>query len=431
MKKLSMIVAAAALSLQSPTVAGVVNTDISAQSAQAEQLLFAGKLDDAAKLYKPLIKAAASLGDTEQAARIYDDYGWLLQTNNKLADSMSYAQKALAIRKQVLPPNAPELANSYEHIGELYETQRAMQQALDNYALARDVRAQGGAEQAIQLGNVTEQMAIMNMKLGNTAEATRLFNQSLNIKAGVNAQYQRYTNQPAFKTQFYRYALGAPNCSRQAVEGESLATIDANGITVQASVAPAADFKGMQAFVRVINNGADPVDFLPEPPVYIDVTPSFRISTPLDTEKIATDIERKGARKANMIRFFQGDAMMQGPQTMVTTNATTRNQWGYAVYPNGQWGAYPIPKQNYQQTTMVNTMVPDWEARARAEAKAQAATQKASNTAALLRSQKLLATTLPPGQMVQGSVLFDSSKATGSILRIPVGNAIFEFPIEK
>ena len=76
-------------------------------------------------------------------------------------------------------------------------------------------------------------------------------------------------------------------------------------------------------------------------------------------------------------------------------------------------------------------MVPDWEARARAEAKAKAATEKANHSAQLLRNQKLLATTLPPGQMVQGTLQFDASKAQQSILRIPVGNAIFEFPIER
>lgn len=76
--------------------------------------------------------------------------------------------------------------------------------------------------------------------------------------------------------------------------------------------------------------------------MFIEVTPSFRIATPLDAEKIATTIEKKGARKANLIRFFQGDAMTQGPQTTIMSNASSRNSYGYGVYPNGQWGAYPV-----------------------------------------------------------------------------------------
>lgn len=430
MKKLFLTLVLAGVSLQSPIMASVTNTDISAQAKQAEQLLWAGNLRDANKLYKSILKGAGELGDSVQAASIYDNYAWLLQGLGKYDDAAQYANKALDMRKRVLPPNAPEIADSYEHIGEQFEVQSQYRQAVDAYKQAQAIRAQGGEAQLVALSNVTERLAIMQMRLGDTTAAGKSFADALSEKAAIGAEFQPYANKLAAQTVMYRYALGSPNCSRQAVSGESLATIDAGGLVVQATVLPAQDFKGTTAFVRVINNGHGPVDFLPEPPLFLEIAPQFRIATKLESEKVATQIEKKGQRSANLIRFFQGDATTSVTSTMMT-NAPRQPQWNWAMYPNGQWGAYPSWQRGGTQMTTVTTQVPDWEARARAEAKAQAATQKANAAAALIREQKLLATTVQPGQMVEGSVLFDSTSFKTAILRIPIGNAVFEFPIEK
>lgn len=406
--------------------------NLSAQVDEAEKLLWQGDLSSAGKLFKGLIKRAQNLGQTVEAARIYDNYSWFLQGQNDLNSAVSYANDALQMRLKLLQPTDPQLAESYEHLGELAEAQGTLHDAISNYKRAIEIRKQAGTSQAIPLANTLERLAIVTARSGNPGEAQAIFTEAQADKSEIGAPFQKFANPNGWQTVVYRFAQSAPNCSHEAVAGESLATIDADGLRVQAVVLPAVDFKGMTAFVRVINNAHAPVEFLPEPPALIEITPRVRMAKRLESDTVAAQIEKKGNRTANLIRFFQGDATTPIQSTVMTPGYKTRPGWGYAPYPNGQWGAYPIPSTRVPtQTTTVTTYVPDYEARARAEAKAQAAIQKASDAAALIRDQKLLATTLPPQQMAQGSVLFDATKFKTGVLRVPIGNAVFEFPISN
>jgi tetratricopeptide (TPR) repeat protein len=404
----------------------VVSGDVVPQAQEAEKLLWQGDIKGADKLYKQVMKKADALGQTPDAASVFDAYAWLLQAQGKLNDAEKYATDALNIRMTACP-NSAQLAQSQEHLGVIKESAGDLQSAINHYSQALQITQQIGSAQAVASANLAERLAILYSSTGNASKARELFEQSLAAKTQIGAQFQRYSNPDAWQTVHYRFASAAPNCSRQAVSGESLATIEADGLTVQAVVLPAEDFKGMTAFVRVINNGNGPVDFLPEPPLLLELTPEVRLAKLLQADTVAAEIEKKGNRKANLIRFFQGDATTPVTTTMMTSGSAYSPRW--AMYPNGQWGAYPYMQKVGPQTTTMTTNVPDWAARARAEQKAQAAIASANKAADLVRSQKLLATTLTAGQMVDGSALFDVTKMKTGVLRIPIGNALFEFPI--
>ncbi len=309
--------------------------------------------------------------------------------------------------------------------------------AADVYGQALAICKQGGADQQIQVANITEQLAIVQNRLGNPAVALQLFNDSLADKSAIGAVFQPYSPHSVWQTVMYRFAQGAPNCSRETVSGESLASIATpENVIVQATVLPASDFKGATAFVRVINNGHHKIEFLPRPPVLVELSPKVELAKLLSADKVAQQIEKKGNRKASLIRFFDGDATTPVTSTIMTNGGYVRPGWGWGGYGGGYGGPYgngygnPYAWGNAgPQMTTVTTYVPDYQARARAEAKAQAVAQTATDAADLIRDQKLVATTLAPGQMTQGCAQFDATDIKDGIFRVGIGNAMFEFPL--
>ena len=77
-------------------------------------------------------------------------------------------------------------------------------------------------------------------------------------------------------------------------------------------------------------------------------------------------------------------------------------------------------------TTMV-TSVPDYEARARAMEKANAVTAQSQATASDIRENALGPITVQPGRTIEGSLYFQPTDFKEALLRIPAGNALFEF----
>jgi tetratricopeptide (TPR) repeat protein len=405
--------------------------EILARAGLAESLMWQGKFDEANKMFKWVLKKVPSLGDRPEVAGTYDAYSWMAQANGKNEEAYTYAKQALDMRKRVLPAASDKIAESLEHLGEISEQRAMFRDAADYYSQALAIRQQGGDKQSLLCANLTEKLATMQYRIGNAAAAQKLYEESLSEKAQSGAVFETYAPHPAWQTLMFRFAPGAPNVSRTVVAGEPLASITTPGnVTVQATVLPATDFKGTTAFVRVINNGHGPIDFMPKPPTLLQLSPVVKMADVLSSDKIAQQIEKKGKRSASLIRFFQGDATTTVTSTVYNNGGYMRPGFGYTP----GWQYYNGNRYRYSGSgnlTTISTQVPDWEARARAEAKAQAAVQKATDAATLIREQKLNPTTINPGEMVQGSVQFDIKDVKDGIFRIPIGNAIFEFPISQ
>lgn len=110
---------------------------------------------------------------------------------------------------------------------------------------------------------------------------------------------------------------------------------------------------------------------------------------------------------------------------MTSTMIGNGGFWGYQpIYCYG--GAMPYISRNGNMTTMM-TQVPDYAAQARALQKAADVTDKSQQTAFNIRSSSLGATTIAPGQTIEGSLYWDVPNFKNGILDVAVGQATFEF----
>jgi hypothetical protein len=102
-------------------------------------------------------------------------------------------------------------------------------------------------------------------------------------------------------------------------------------------------------------------------------------------------------------------------------------QYGYQQ-PSWNWNRNGWYNNNM---TTITTQVPDWQARARALQKASDVSDKSSSDAADTRQNALGPTTVPPGQQLYGTLDFDDVKFTKALVRVPVGDAVFEFMFDR
>lgn len=77
--------------------------------------------------------------------------------------------------------------------------------------------------------------------------------------------------------------------------------------------------------------------------------------------------------------------------------------------------------------SIMNTQIPDYAAQARALQKAADVTESSQRTAESIRNNSLGATTIAPGQTLEGSLYYDVPNFKNGIIDLPVGQATFEF----
>ena len=114
-----------------PTVKGwyrlgsfLLNID---QSSKAEQV------------YNVLLDQAT---DETQKAPIYHQIGWAKLNQGKYKDAILYYEKSIKIGQQFLPPNHPDLAQSYNNMGNTYNGMGEYSKALSHYEKALENRQQ-------------------------------------------------------------------------------------------------------------------------------------------------------------------------------------------------------------------------------------------------------------------------------------------------
>lgn len=104
------------------------------------------------------------------------------------------------------------------------------------------------------------------------------------------------------------------------------------------------------------------------------------------------------------------------------------NSYGYFPPAFGYGYGYPYyPAVGGNGMTTVVTNVPDYAAQARAMQRAQEVTAKSAATATDIRETALGPVVVQPGQTIEGSLYFDPVNFNEALLRIPAGNALFEF----
>ncbi|CAF1367965.1 unnamed protein product [Rotaria sordida] len=100
-------------------------------------LLKVGEPAKAKKLYKILLQNASS--DKERSD--YNHYlGWAYDDMGEYSKALSSYDQALEIRKIALPPNHPDLATSYNNIGNVYAKISEHSKALSSYERSLEIR---------------------------------------------------------------------------------------------------------------------------------------------------------------------------------------------------------------------------------------------------------------------------------------------------
>jgi tetratricopeptide (TPR) repeat protein len=408
-----------------------------------ESYLWQGKFDLANKQLTRAAAIGAKNADSKalEYANVLDDLSWLYLAIGKDDKAVDVCQRAIEIRRKEAPGSI-YLAESIEHLSTMYDTQGLFQKASDLLVEAIGIRRAAQDANVRGIADDTGKLAVLAQKEGNPGQAQKLFAQELEMKQATQAVLQPFSPHPYTQNIEFNFSNGAPNCTQTSADGKVIQSITANGVTVRATVVskPNEFVKTTRAELQFINNSNRQISVLPQPPIFLVVSPKMRYAQKLDDQELAAKVEKKGQSKAGWINFWGS----QATTTVTTTGMNMGGGYGYG----GPYGYMPPvfvgrDRDNrsnrgrnngyYQpgQISVYNTQVPDWQARARAMEKAQAVTDKSAAAADAIRQNALASMDIPPGQMSQGTLDFDQSKFRQAILRVPVGNAVFVFTFDR
>lgn len=399
-----------------------------------EALLWQGSLAEAGKEFdkaKSLLKNA----DITLKARLLDDFAYLYQTQGKMDKAVDAMTDCLSIQQSNASNDPAAYIGAAIHLVNLLDRTGQLDQAekIATQALAVQV-AKYGAD-SLMAANLNDQLGIIFRKQGHPDKALQCFQSSLQSKLSRNAPGQNYTPQAYWDKVLFRFIEGSPNCLRKFVDGDQLEITTANGVTVGAAiVSKSSSFaKYAQINVKVRNDTDKPIQFLPQPPQLVTLKPKIYWAHLIDPTKLAADVEKSGDKKAKWIRFWGENAT----QTLTTTAIGPAfngggGYWGGGYWGGGGWGGGGMPwnnRRNYNNSNMsiMNTQIPDYAAQARALQKAADVTESSQRTAESIRNNSLGATTIAPGQTLEGSLYYDVPNFKNGIIDLPVGQATFEF----
>lgn len=399
------------------------------QTGYSEALLNLGRFDEAAKEYKKadsIIKKQAK--PNELTARFYDGLSWLNHAQGKLDAAVEYAQKAVATRQSIANPSKLLLVATFTHLGVIMEAKGNLLEATKYYQKALGEQDSLAGQGSLLAADLQEDLGSAFRRLGDINKAQQCFQAALQIKMSRGASLAPYNPHPYWETVSYPFLDGSPNCSKRFDQGVQQEIITANGITVAVSIKPVELSKTTQALVIVQNDSQNEIQFLPIPPSLTVTQPKIYLAPQVDSAKLATTIEKKGDRKAAWVRFWGN----QATQTMTSTCIGQPGFFGYPPvygggYGMGGFGGYNSWGSRSGNMSIMTTSVPNYAAQQLAFQRAAEISAKAHQNADSIKVASLGPTSVPAGQQLSGALYFDAEKVTNAVVRIPIGNAIYEF----
>lgn len=409
-------------------------------------LLSQGKFDQASKELKKALSLSKSVSgaDSYDYAEALDLQAWMFQCNGKMDDALASLKQSIDILS-IKGPQTSDYADALEHMGLLSESLGLFDQAHSSYSKALEVRKLIAGPNSVEVADIMENLAHIGQRRGQQAQAPQLYFNALRIKESRGEPWKPYAPEPTERAVVFHFFPGAPNCAQGTMEGTLIEKIAANGIEIEAGISqkPSDFAKTTRALVRIKNNSQYDVDLLPKPATFIQITPVVQILNPLDPQTLATKIEKKGESKAKWIKFWGAQATdslmtygyqsgrgmppMYGPPVYGYVPSSFGWQGG-----GGYGGAYGYNNFNnrgnrWSSSGTMITQVPDYQKREDAYRRAAAATSQSQTDATAIRDGALGPSRLKAGGYTEGALDFDFSKYKSAILRIPVGNAIYEF----
>lgn len=406
------------------------------RAALCEALMWQGLIDLAARELSRAQSIVKGLAPNSAArGRVLDDQAWLSQAQGNLAKAETYCRQALEQRKLALGENSPAVAESLEHLGNLLDQKNMFVESAAIYQQAAKIRQATAGENSLTAANDMEKTASAFVQMGKAQEALPLFLKALSIKESDGDVFQRYVPHPWEETVTFGFLPGAPNCDRNMNAGHVAERITASGITVEAAMVskPSEFVKTARAYVRISNNADKPVTILEKPATMIVLQPKVRLARLMSGEEVASAVEKSGEKKAKWVLFWGKEATTSVTTTVIGNQGGFPYGYGYAspafgyVGPGYNWSSW---NSNSGMTNII-TNVPDYAARQRAYEKADRITNQSSADAESARRTALGPGILPARTVVEGTLDFDEPKFGKAILRIPIGNATFEFSFDQ
>lgn len=400
-----------------------------------EAYLWQGKFKQAAPLFKQALATLRKTSpDSVQMARALEGQGWLQQLQGDTSGAEKSCVEALEIYRKGEPNGGDLTADGLEHLGWLMEEQGLIPKAVEFYREALAMRNNINGVDSLDTANTMEWLADALIKSGKADEAQGLFQSAMKTKLKANSLFGSFMPQSVADTVFFRYYTGSPFCARSFGGGSLTQKIAAGGVIAEASIMrrPSDFAKSLRVNVRITNNSNQPINILSQAPSLIALKPEPGVISMLDPQELANRVEKKGRSKANWTMFWGGQA--------TTTSTTTVIGNGFMPYPymGGGWvppnfgyGGGFMNANRSGDMTIMNTSMPDWQARQRAYEKAQQLTAKATQSADEIRQSALVSATVPPGGTIDGALEFDDVKFDQAAFRLPVGNATFQFMFDR
>jgi hypothetical protein len=141
-------------------------------------LLKLGQGKKALQVYEILLKEST---DEIEKARIYFQIGWAKDLQGE-SEALTFYEKSLQIRQQLLPPNHPDLAKSYNGIGGIYDSMGEYLKALSYYKKDLEISQKSLPTNDPDLAMSYNNIGIVYRKLREYSKALSSYEKALEIQ---------------------------------------------------------------------------------------------------------------------------------------------------------------------------------------------------------------------------------------------------------
>ncbi|CAF1295865.1 unnamed protein product [Adineta steineri] len=142
-------------------------------------LIKMGQFTKAQEIYTVLLHQTTNESDK---AQIYYQLGWIKDNQGEYQEALTYYEKALIIRQQLLPSNHPDLGDSYNRIGILYDTMSDYPKALSFHEKAFEIRQESLPSNHPHLGACYNNIGRVYYNMDDYPKALSYYEKAIAIK---------------------------------------------------------------------------------------------------------------------------------------------------------------------------------------------------------------------------------------------------------
>jgi Tfp pilus assembly protein PilF len=132
----------------------------------------------AQQVYEILLKQTV---DESKTGTIYRLLGQAKVVQAEYTEAITFYEKSIAIYKKTLPPNYPELANSYNGIGNVYYNMGEYLKALSSHEKALEIRQQSLPPNHPDLAKSYNNIGLVYSKMGEYSKARSFYERAVDI----------------------------------------------------------------------------------------------------------------------------------------------------------------------------------------------------------------------------------------------------------